>query len=78
MGEVRSSAEVVNVVRTRTLSAMGESQPGATLCYENAAKSDNERYERKHDQGIQSEGSFMVLNVCSGESIQIGIGLPAR
>lgn len=40
MSEVRSLAEAMNVVRTRTLSAMGKSQ---TSRYENDAKGDNER-----------------------------------
>jgi len=48
MDEVRWFAEVVNVVRTRTLSAMGKSETAATLCYENDAKSDNERDEREY------------------------------
>ena len=49
LGEVRPFAEVVNVVRTRTLSAMGKSQAGATSRYENDAKSDGERDEREYD-----------------------------
>lgn len=48
MSEVRSLAEVVNVVRTRTLSAMGKSQTGAMSCYESDVKSDNERDEREY------------------------------
>ena len=48
MSEVRSLAGVVNVVRTRTLSAMGKSQTGAMSRYENDVKSDNERDEREY------------------------------
>lgn len=98
MSEVRSLAGVVNVVRTRTLSAMGKSQTRATSRYENDVKSDNERDEREYvlqclkqrpvnsrivecrvtHKVVATSGSFMVLNVCSGKSIQIRIGFPAR
>jgi hypothetical protein len=98
MSEVRSLADVVDVVRTRTLSAIGKSQMGATSRYENNVKSDNERDGREYvlqwpeqvpvnsgiiecrviPKVIAVSGSFMILNVRSGKSIQIGIGLPAR
>ena len=48
MSEVRSLAEVVNVVRTCTLSAMDKSQTGTMSCYESDVKSDNERDEREY------------------------------
>lgn len=46
--EVRSLAEVVNVVRTRTLSTMGKGQTAAMSRYENDVKGDNERDEREY------------------------------
>ena len=85
MSEVRPFAEVVNVVRTRTLSAMGKSRREQPSCYENDVKSDNEMNAsmcleqtpvnsgiiecRVTHKVVAAFGSFMVLNVCSGKGI---------